>query len=134
MATAADLKAAFPAFAAVADGQVGYWLTRAARTVDDSWAEADRDHAQMLLAAHLMVTNGLGTGAEAAAAAAGASGFKSMRSGALSLDRGDAPTDGYASTQYGRQFAALLALNHGGPRVTSTGALFGTIYQDRPIL
>lgn len=128
-ATPADLKALFPAFAAVANEAVQAWLDRAARIVTDAWPEADRKHGKMLLASHYMTVHGLGTGAEAAMAAAGASGFKSMRSGSLSLDRGDTSgTDRmgeYGTTQYGRQFWPLLRIYAGGPRVTGTGTVDG---------
>ena len=124
-ATAADLKALLPAFAAVDDATIDAWLTRAARVVDASWAEDDQAHAQILLAAHYMTLNGLGAGAEAELGAAGALGFKSMRSGALSLERGDASADKsmgeFGLTAYGRQFYPLLRANRGGARVTGSG-------------
>lgn len=128
--TAADLKAAFPAFAAVDDAPVDYWLTRAGRTVDQSWPDEDGPHAQMLLAAHLLTQQGLGTGAEAEAFAAGATGFRRVRSGSLELERFmKEDTADADSTAYGRQFAVLLRTIKGGPRVTSTGALpCGTAY------
>jgi hypothetical protein len=121
--SATDLKAAFPAFAAVDDNTIAYWLDRAARTVDQGWPEDDGPHAQMLLAAHLMVQQGLGTGAEAEAYAAGAGGFKRLKSGALEIERSDAKGGDLASTSYGAQFAALQRAIVGGPRVTGTGAL-----------
>jgi hypothetical protein len=132
--TAADLKAAFPAFIAVPDDTVTFWIGRAGRIVDTSWTEGDYNFAQMLLAAHYMVEQGLGTGAEAQAAAAGASGFKVMRSGALSLERFDAAPGasgaGYSSTAYGRQFYELLMRNRGGPIVQATGVPLDGIYPE----
>lgn len=129
-ATPTELKELFPAFAAVAEGTVQVWLDRAARIVTSAWIEADRKHGEMLLAAHYMTLNGLGTGAEAEMAAAGASGFKSMRSGSLSLDRGDgsgsaAAMGEFGTTAYGRQFWPLLRANVGGPRVSDTGTIDG---------
>lgn len=122
--TAADLKAAFPAFTDVADASIDYWLTRAARTVDASWPDADGPHAQMLLAAHYLTQQGLGAGAEAQAFASGATGFRRVRSGALDLERFDKePASDYETTSYGKQFSALLRTIAGGPRVTGTGAL-----------
>lgn len=125
--TPTELKAVFAAFADVPDATVQYWLGRAALSVDESWAEADFAHARMLLAAHLMVLNGLGAGAEAEMAAAGAAGFKVMKSASLSLERFDPPSSRraglYDGTSYGRQFAALLAVNRGGPRLTNTGTV-----------
>ncbi len=122
----AQLKATFPAFSAVADATVLFWLGRAARQVDSSWPDADRDFARRLLACHLMTEQGLGTGAEAEMFSAGAGGFDSMKSGSLTLTRA-APnlagaTGSYGSTQYGRQFAVLAAQVRGGARVTDTGA------------
>lgn len=126
-ADADDLQTAFPRFAAVEDETVEFWLTRARRHVDESWTEGDYAMGQMLMAAHLMTLNGLGTGAEAEMAAAGVSDFKSVRSGAFSFTRGDGDSGvasgSLGSTSYGRQFAALARLNVGGPRVTPTGAL-----------
>lgn len=126
-ATAAGLKAAFPRFAAVEDETVEFWLERARRHVDESWTEGDYAMGQMLMAAHLMTLNGLGTGTEAEMAAAGVSDFKSVRSGAFSFTRGDgassAESGALGSTSYGRQFAALARINVGGPRVMATGAL-----------
>jgi hypothetical protein len=125
--TAADLKAAFPPFAAVADETIEYWITRAGRTVDESWPEDDYTFAMMLLAAHLMTEQGYGTGAEASAAAAGASGFSRMKSGSLELQRdkdsGSGSSSIYGTTAYGRQFYALLRVVKGGPRVSPTGTL-----------
>lgn len=128
-ATPAELKAMFPAFAAVQDDTAQAWLDRAARTVTTAWPEADRKHGEMLLAAHLMTLNGLGTGVEAEMAAQGMGSFKSMRSGSLSLDRGEAGDTAhmgeFGATQYGRQFWPLLRANAGGPRVTRSGTLTG---------
>jgi hypothetical protein len=123
--TAAQLKALFPAFAAVADATVDAWIVRAGRSVDTTWFEEDFTHGHMLLAAHYMVTNGLGTGAAAEAAAAGADGFKVMRSGSLTLERFEnkegAAASEFGSTSYGLQFLALAKRNRGGPRVMGTG-------------
>jgi len=126
-ATASDLKAAFPAFAAVADETVEFWLERARRQVDATWTEGDYAFAQMLLACHLMTLAGLGTGAESEAAASGTGDYRTIRSGSLTLerfDRGDKAAQGeIGSTSYGRQFAALARQNVRGPRVMDTGAV-----------
>jgi hypothetical protein len=132
-ATAATLKAAFPRFDDVDDATVEYWIVRAQRSVDATWTEDDRQMGEMLLAAHLMTLNGLGTGVEATVAAQGMGDFKSVRSGSFSLDRGDAGNSASAgtieSTSYGRQFAALARQNVGGPRVMATGTLpTGSLY------
>jgi hypothetical protein len=126
-ATPADLKAAFPRFAPVADETVTFWLTRARRQVDTSWTEDDYAMGQMLLAAHLMTLQGLGTGAEAEAGANGTGDYRSIRSGAITLERFDRAAGGaqgeLGSTSYGRQWLALAHANRGGARVTATGTL-----------
>jgi hypothetical protein len=120
--TADDLKTAFPAFADVEESSVSYWLARAARVVDDGFGD-DATHAALLLTAHYLTLQGLGTGAEAEAAAAGASGFKRIKSGALEIERGDNKGGAYSGTSYGLQFAELLRTVRGGPRVTGTGTI-----------
>lgn len=55
MATAADLKARYTDFDEVADAHVTAALEDAAREVDDSWLEDDRDRAQILLACHYLI-------------------------------------------------------------------------------
>lgn len=124
--SADDLQEAFPRFAEVADETVEFWLTRARRQVDESWTEGDYAMGQMLLACHLMVTNGIGGGADAEAAAAGAGSFKRIKSASFELERfgsSDGAADSYSSTSYGIQFKELLRQNKGGPRVAPTGAL-----------
>jgi hypothetical protein len=123
-ATADDLQSAFPRFADVADVTVEYWLTRARRSVDETWTEDDYAMGQMLLAAHHMTLEGLGTGTEAMIASKGLGDFKSVRSGSFSLDRGEGgqvSAGTYGSTSYGRRFLELAKVNTGGPRVMGTG-------------
>lgn len=125
--TVAELKAAFPRFDAVAEATVQLWLDRAGRDVGETWTEGDYAHAIMLMAAHLMTTEGLGTGAEAEAAAAGASGFQRMRSGSLELERAAGTAaernNPLLATTYGKRFVELARKNLRGPRITATGAL-----------
>lgn len=116
--TADDLQAAFPAFAAVADGTVTYWLNRAIPEVEADWSDGDRAFGQMLLAAHYMTLNGIGTGSEAQTAGLGA---KRLKSGAFEIELGAASDmEGLRSTNYGRQFVALLK-RYRGAMVTGTG-------------
>lgn len=116
--TPTDLKMRFPAFAGVPDPVIQGALDEAGGRVDLSWREVDYQPAMLLYAAHVMTLDGLGTGAEAEAAKAGMGGFKSFRSGQLSLDRGSAGSGssagagGLASTSYGARFLALLRFNH----------------------
>lgn len=114
--TASDLVARFPSFAAVSGPVIASAITEAQTRVDQTWLPGDFTIAIMLLAAHTMTLDGLGTGAEAATAAAGALGFQSMRSGSLGLDRRQSsarPQDAsmLAETSYGRRFLALLKVN-----------------------
>ena len=113
---AADLVARFPAFAAVSTAVIGNALVEAQTRVDESWMPGDYTIAIMLLAAHTLTLDGQGASAEAALAAAGALGFRSLHSGALSLDRDPTPSDGtrpslLEQTSYGRRFLALLRVN-----------------------
>ncbi|MGJ0397416.1 MAG: DUF4054 domain-containing protein [Methylocystis sp.] len=115
--TAGDLKARFPAFAAVADAAVTSAITEAQTRVDTTWTDQDGPLAIMLYAAHVMTLDGLGVGAEAEMAKAGALGFQTMRSGALTLERKADATGGAGDrsilneTMYGRRFLALLKVN-----------------------
>lgn len=127
-ATAADLKAAFTKFSAVADETVEFWLTRARRSVDDSWTEDDRAMGEMLLACHYMTLEGLGSGTEAQIAAEGLGDFTSVKSGQFSFTRKDGADSSTAagtisSTTYGRQWLSLAQANRGGARITPTGSV-----------
>lgn len=112
----ADLKARFPALAGVADAVIAVALAEAQGRVDRSWPENDYQPALLLYAAHVLTLDGHGTGAEAEMARAGASGFQSMKSGSLSLDRGDgfsatAGGSDLAQTGYGRRFLEMVRRN-----------------------
>jgi hypothetical protein len=111
--TPADLKARFPGFAAVADAVVQTALDEAALQVGADWTSApDARLGRLLLAAHILTLDGQGSGAEAAAAAAG--GYRRMRSGALELERPDtagAEPGTLGSTGYGRRFLELMQRN-----------------------
>ncbi|ACL61047.1 DUF4054 domain-containing protein [Methylobacterium nodulans] len=110
--TPADLKARFPAFGTVPDETISVALEDAASVADNGWPDADRRKAVMLQAAHDMTLRGIGTGAEAELAKAGALGFTSFRSGQLQLDRAEdsaqASGDPLAQTTYGRQLLDLF--------------------------
>lgn len=121
---AATLKTRYPAFSAVADPTVEYWLTDARLIVTDTWAENDRAIAEMLLAAHNMALQGLGTagGAVANLAAMGVTSFKSasMSVGFDAAQIAKASAGGYASTTYGEQFMVYLRRNRGGVRLIAS--------------
>ncbi len=96
------------------DAAVQSALDEAALQVGADWAsEADARLGRLLLAAHILTLDGQGSGAEAAAAAAG--GFRRMRSGALELERAaDAGPGALDSTGYGRRFVELDAAQCSG--------------------
>lgn len=106
-----QLKVVFPAFADVADATVEYWLDEAA--IVANWGN---DHAQMLLAAHYMAINGLGTNAVQG-------GLTSFKSGSVDMKFSEAQANsiGFAQTIYGQQFSVLLRRRHAGPRTISAG-------------
>lgn len=108
-----QLKVIFPAFAGVADVTIEYWLTEAA--IVANWGN---DHAQMLLAAHYMAINGLGTNAVTG-------GLTSFKSGSVDMKFSEASSNaiGFAQTIYGQQFSVLLRRRYAGPRVISTGVV-----------
>jgi len=109
----------YPAFAAVPDAKVQYWLTDAAREVDASWG-ADQAPATLALAAHNMtVTPGVLPSAAGAALPAGLTSFKSA---AVSLNFSDAAaaqavSGGFRATIYGREFLRYQRRHVGGPRL-----------------
>lgn len=127
-ATASDLKARFPRFAAVADETVEIYLTDARRRVDATWTEDDRAMGEMLLACHLMTLEGLGSGTEAQIAAEGLGDFTSVKSGQFSFSRSSgsdamAAAGTMKSTSYGRRWLDLAKINRGGPRIGASGTV-----------
>lgn len=113
--TAADLKARYPAFTAVADATVDVWLEDAATFADASWPDADRRVAVMAYAAHRLAELGMGAGAIPA-------GVTSFRSGSFSANVSDAQASrtGLSATVYGREFLALRRRSFAGPRLAWT--------------
>lgn len=115
---AATLRLRYPAFAAVTDETIAYWLGDAARIVTTGWG-TDQEPGTLALAAHSMSINGV----LAAASPGGAqipAGLTSFKSGSVSLTFSDAAAaqaadGGYASTVYGREFLPMLRRNTGGP-------------------
>jgi hypothetical protein len=85
------------------------------------------DLATMLATAHYLTEQGIGAGAESEMAAQGMGGFKSIRSGSIALDRGDAEAveaaGSWGSSSYGLRLWPMLRACVGGPRVTATGSL-----------
>lgn len=125
--TAAELKARYPAFAGVSDDIVNSALTEAQRMVDETWTEGDYATAIMLYACHIMALDGHGTSPDAQANTGQAANFQTIRSGQLTLTRGQKSGGGsdtenwYKSTRFGSRFWMLLQQNKGGGRVAASG-------------
>lgn len=125
----ATFTAAFPAFAAVTQPTYDLWLAEAVALTEPQEAclGARIDMATMLFTAHYLTLAGAGTGAESEMAAQGMAGFKSIKSGSLSLERGDSASSGsqFDTTSYGGRAWAMLKPCVSGPLVTGTGYAVG---------
>ena len=126
-----DFIAIYPLFATVGDPAYTFWSTQAANAIghfEDCLGDR-MDLAGMLAIAHYLTKAGIGTGTEAQIAAEGASGFKSIRSGSLSLERSDGSTSTsggeWGTTSFGQQLWPMLKACVGGPIVSSTGYVGG---------
>jgi hypothetical protein len=122
--TADDLKARYPAFAAVDEETIELWLDEAA-TECASWLVGTRARAEMAYVAHRLVESGVveeGT----------TMGVTSFRSGDFSATVGDAVASrtGFDSTVYGREFMALRRRNFAGPRLAWTPTCAGASAAD----
>jgi hypothetical protein len=120
------LRLRYPAFAAVGEPTITYWLTDAARTVDASWGEY-QEPATLALAAHSMVvTPGVMPSAAGVALPAGLTSFKSadvtlnFSDGAVAI----AAEGGYKATPYGLEFLRYQRRHLGGPRLVGFVAPF----------
>lgn len=113
-APGAKLIEIYPAFASVPASAVNYWIGQALETT----GEWDNQHATILLAAHLMATNGLG-------ASAVTSGLTSFKSGAVDMKFSEqqANTIGFNATPYGQQFHLILRRRYAGPITVSAGVV-----------
>lgn len=120
----------YPLFATVTDAAYDHWSTEAVRRIahlEDCMGDG-MNTAAMLAIAHLLTKAGIGTGTDAQMAAQGAQGFKSIRSGSLSLERFDNSVDkaggDWGTTSYGAELWPMLRACVGfGPIVSSTGSL-----------
>lgn len=123
MATVADLRAALPQFASVADATIQLYLDMAERGIPDPTVYEDSwDDAHIFLAAHLMSLAGIGPAAQAGSLA----GFTNIRAGSLSLTRSERAAAGeYASSQFGILFWRLTQrfISGVGLTVTGTGSM-----------
>lgn len=105
--TAADLIARFPTFAAVAESAVTGALSEAASRVGSTWDEADWRMGQMLYAAHVLTTDGLGASTEVQLA-----GFRRIKVGSLELERSVSASAGgsiLSTTSFGQRYLSLAA-------------------------
>ncbi|WP_310533134.1 DUF4054 domain-containing protein [Novosphingobium sp.] len=107
--TVEDFKRRYPAFDAVADATVQYWLEEA-ETDCAIWADDTRPRAVLTLTAHNLASNGAISGAIPA-------GLTSFKSGTFSATVSDglASMTGYAATTYGREFLAMRRIAFAGP-------------------
>lgn len=116
-----DLKLRYPAFAAVDEDVIEYWITDAQRIVTTSWDETDYGPAILALAAYNLALNGFGAagGAIGGLAEMGVTDFKSA-SMSVSFDSATiaaASRGGYGANRYGTEFYVMLRRNRGGPRL-----------------
>lgn len=119
--TIADLKALYPQFAATGDAILTDALDGAASMVDESWPERDFKRARMLYAAHTLELAGHGSSQAASIAASMPLGFRAIRSGSLSFERGQSSASAssdpnrFGETRHGVAFLALLQRVKSGP-------------------
>lgn len=108
----------YPAFRAVDQATIAYWLKDADRFVNDGWGE-DADPARMAYAAHQMTVSGT-PGLVKDAAASLPAGVTRFRSASMDVAISDSVASrsaagGYSATSYGQEFAVMLRRNSGGP-------------------
>ena len=119
--TPAQLKAKFPAFAAVPDVTVDAYLADAfVSGVDTSWPEAQYATAGMAFAAHQMAKFGIGDHGQVAGYAR--QGVTGLRSGSFSVNLDPSKARAVAlgelnATPYGQEYKRLLEAVKGGPRI-----------------
>jgi hypothetical protein len=118
MATLADFRTRYPAFAAVADATVTYWLGEGDDAVV-AWRAADQDKGAMAYAAHKLAEQGLDGSM--------VGGVTSFKSGTFSAAVSDAAArrTGLHSTIYGREFIQLARRTFAGPRTAVIPAVGG---------
>lgn len=122
--TAAEFKAKFPTFAAVADATINLAIGEANASVDTTWVEADYQPAIMYLAAHIMTIDGVviaGAGLGEGAGIINAGLVSSMKVGdvQVALGGGSGGASGAAlqaksglrATPYGQRYLELLRRN-----------------------
>lgn len=118
-ATLAAFQEIFTAFASVTDAQYDYWAVRAERVVTDAFGD-DQAHGTLLLTAHYLASNGLGTDVDSQRSAS-FGGATRVKSGSLELSWSDGKQT--TGTRYGDEALALIRTYRGGPRVAGTGTV-----------
>jgi hypothetical protein len=113
-----DLKAKYPAFAAVADDTIDLWLEEAA-TETSLFPEDYRARAELAYAAHMMATT---TGVLTSAIPAGVTAFRSADFSA-SIAEGVASRTGFSATTYGQEYIALRRRFFGGPMLIGSSCV-----------
>ena len=105
----AQFRIRYPAFSAVDDGQIGYWMADAANVIGTEWGDS-ADAARVIWAAHKLSETGALTGAVPA-------GLTSFKSGTFSatVSDGIASLTGLSATSYGREFLAMRKALFSGP-------------------
>jgi hypothetical protein len=124
----AALKMRYPAFAAVDDATVAYWLADAKRFVDVSWNDGDYAPGLIAAAAHNMSKTGVAGISGSQLGGFAAAGVTRFKSGTFDAQFSDvaikvAVAGGWASTPYGQDYLDLLRRNVSGFGVTSPGTV-----------
>jgi hypothetical protein len=110
----ADFAARFGSeFSTVAQGTVEAAIADASRQVDQSWLVEDYAPAILLLAAHILITDGALTGG--ASNAHGPITSESRGDASYSYAQSSTDSGWLASSPYGARFARLQRVNVGGP-------------------
>ena len=116
--TAFDLKQRFDAFAGLSDEAVAARIDDAAGHVDETWREADRDKAVMLLACHyLVVEDALHEGDKTVETRVITSKKLGNASETYATPQPSPAMDTLQESIYGRRFCILLRQNFTGPRI-----------------
>lgn len=116
--TVAEFRERFPAFAAVPDARIQYWLDHHAPVTTD-WIEGDYQPAILELTAHNLVVNDEVPRSGEVGAMAGVTRF---RSGSMDVSFSEQAANaalggGYDATKYGQRFRIYLRRNAGTPRL-----------------
>lgn len=134
--TATDLKMRYPAFAAVDDATINYWLTDAHRFVDQTWSDIDYGPGLIAAACHEMIGRKIGgteDGEVAALLAMGVSDFQSggregFRVSFLDDAIKQALSSEYEATIPGQEYLRLLRRNVNSMGVTAPGRIPCNVY------